>query len=87
VSAAKDAPQGEGAKRALLGTMGFPVYGSTPEQRKLKNAERELQTKELAYQYREKEIKAGRQPMTPEHIKQGNTLHKRREEMDKKMGK
>ncbi len=87
VSAAKDAPQGEGAKRALLGTMGFPVYGSTPEQRKLKNAERELQTKELAYEYREKEIKAGRQPMTPEHIKQGNMLRKRREEMDKKMGK
>jgi len=87
VSAAKDAPQGEGAKRALLGTMGFPVYGSTPEQRKLKKAERELQTKELAYEYREKEIKAGRQPMTPEHIKQGNTLRKRREEMDKKMGK
>jgi hypothetical protein len=87
VSAAKDAPQGEGAKRALLGTMGFPVYGSTPEQRKLKNAERELQTKELAYQYREKEIKAGREKMTPEHIKQGNMLRKRREEMDKKMGK
>jgi hypothetical protein len=87
ISAAKDAPQGEGAKRALLGTMGFPVYGSTPEQRKLKAAERELQTKELAYQYREKEIKAGREKMTPEHIKQGNMLRKRREEMDKKMGK
>lgn len=87
ISAAKDAPQGEGAKRALLGTMGFPVYGSTPEQRKLKAAERELQTKELAYQYREKEIKAGRQKMTPEHIKQGNMLRKRREEMDKKTGK
>jgi hypothetical protein len=40
VSAAMAAPEGEGAKRALLGTMGFPVYGSTPEQRKLKNAER-----------------------------------------------
>jgi hypothetical protein len=87
VSAAMSAPEGEGAKRALLGTMGFPVYGSTPEQRKLKNAERELQTKELAYKYREKEIAAGREKMTPEHIKQGNTLRKRREELDKKMGK
>jgi hypothetical protein len=87
VSAAMSAPEGEGGKRALLGTMGFPVYGSTPEQRKLKAAERELQTKELAYKYREKEIKAGREKMTPEHIKQGNMLRKRREEMDKKMGK
>jgi hypothetical protein len=87
VSAAMNAPEGEGAKRALLGTMGFPVYGSTPEQRKLKAAERELQTKELAYKYRDKEIAAGREKMTPEHIKQGNMLRRRREEMDKKMGK
>jgi len=87
VSAAKDAPKGEGAKRALLGTLGFPVYGSTPEQRKLKNAERELQTKELAWKYRDKEIKAGREKMTPEHIKQGNTLTKRRAELDEKLGK
>ena len=87
ISAAKDAPKGEGAKRALLGTMGFPVYGSTPEQRKLKNAERELQTKELAWKYRDKEIAAGRQKMTPEHIKQGNTLAKRRAELDEKLGK
>jgi hypothetical protein len=87
VSAAMSAPEGEGAKRALLGTMGFPVYGSTAEQRKLKAAERELQTKELAYQYREKEIKAGREKMTPKHIKEGNMLRKRREEMDRKMGK
>ena len=87
VSAAKDAPKGEGAKRALLGTMGFPVYGSTPEQRKLKNAERELQTKELAWKYRDKEIKAGREKMTPEHIKQGNTLTKRRAELNEKLGK
>jgi hypothetical protein len=87
VSAAMSAPEGEGAKRALLGTMGFPVYGSTPEQRKLKAAERELQTKELAYKYRDKEIAAGREKMTPEHIKQGNMLRKRREEMDRKMGK
>ena len=87
VSAAKDAPKGEGAKRALLGTMGFPVYGSTPEQRKLKNAERELQTKELAWKYRDKEIKAGREKMTPEHIKQGNTLARRRAELNEKLGK
>lgn len=87
VSAAMSAPEGEGGKRALLGTLGFPVYGSTPEQRKLKAAERELQTKELAYKYREKEIKAGREKLTPKHIKEGNTLRRRREEMDKKTGK
>jgi hypothetical protein len=84
VSAAREAPEGEGAKRALLGTLGFPLYGGTKEQRKEKRAERELLLKENAWKYRDKEIKAGREPMTSEHTKQGETLRKRRQEFEKK---
>lgn len=51
VAAARDAPPGEGAKRALLGTMGFPVYGGTPEQKKAARAEREKVLKEAAKKY------------------------------------
>ena len=54
VAAARDAPPGEGAKRALLGTMGFPVYGGTPEQKKAARAEREKILKENAKKYHEK---------------------------------
>ena len=61
VSAAREAPEGEGAKRALLGTLGFPLYGGTKEQKKEKRAERELLLKENAWKYRDKEIKAGRE--------------------------
>jgi hypothetical protein len=84
VSAAREAPEGEGAKRALLGTLGFPLYGGTKEQRKEKRTERELLLKENAWKYRDKEIKAGREPMTSEHTKQGETLRKRRQEFEKK---
>lgn len=85
--AAAGAPEGEGAKRAILGTMGFPIYGSTPEQRKLANAERELATKEQAWAYRDKEIQAGRESMTMKHKQQGETLRKRRRELDRKTNK
>ena len=85
--AAAGAPEGEGAKRAILGTMGFPIYGSTPEQRKLANAERELATKEQAWAYRDKEIQAGRESMTMKHKQQGETLRKRRKELDRKTNK
>jgi hypothetical protein len=87
VSAAMSAPEGEGAKRALLGTMGLPVYGATAEQRKLQRAERELATKEQAWKYRDKEIKAGRMPSTPEHEKQRKSLEKQREKLNKQTGK
>ena len=87
VQAAAGAPEGEGAKRAALGTLGFPVYGSTPAQRKLANAERELATKEQAWKYRDKEIKAGRERMTIQHRQQGETLRKRRQELNRKTGK
>ena len=83
VSAAREAPEGEGAKRALLGTLGFPLYGGTKEQKKEKRAERELLLKENAWKYRDKEIKAGREPLTSEHTKQGEVLRKRRQEYEK----
>jgi hypothetical protein len=60
VQAATSAPEGEGAKRALLGTLGFPVYGGTPEQRKAARKEREDKRKEAAKRYREREKEAGR---------------------------
>jgi hypothetical protein len=84
VSAAREAPEGEGAKRALLGTLGFPLYGGTKEQKKEKRAERELLLKENAWKYRDKEIEAGREPLTSEHTKQAETLRKRRQEYEKK---
>jgi hypothetical protein len=84
ISAAREAPEGEGAKRALLGTLGFPLYGGTKEQKKEKRAERELILKENAWKYRDKEIQAGREPLTSEHTKQAETLRKRRQEFEKK---
>ena len=59
VAAARDAPPGEGAKRALLGTMGFPVYGGTPEQKKAARAEREKILKEGAKKYHQKAKEKG----------------------------
>ena len=51
VAAAKTAPEGEGAKRALLGTLGFPEYGSTAAQKKASRAEREKALKKAAKEY------------------------------------
>ena len=58
--AAMEAPEGEGAKRALLGTMGLPVYGGTPEQKKAARKEKQELRKEKARLYREREKEAGR---------------------------
>ena len=52
-----------------------------------RSAERELATKEQAWAYRDKEIQAGREPMTTKHKQQGETLRKRRRELDRKTGK
>jgi hypothetical protein len=87
IQAASDAPEGEGFKRAALGTMGLPVYGSTAEQKKMSRAERELATKQQAWEYRDKEIKAGRQPMTPKHKKEQESLRKQQEKLDRKKNK
>ena len=83
IQAAAGAPEGEGAKRALLGTMGFPVYGKTAEQNKLARAERELAVKENAWKYRDKEIKKGRMEWTPKHDREEKALEKRRENLNK----
>ena len=60
VNAAMSAPEGEGAKRALLGTLGVPVYGSTPAQKKATNKERNKQIQKKNKEYREREREAGR---------------------------
>ena len=83
VQAGASAPEGEGAKRALLGTMGFPVYGKTAEQNKQARAERELATKENAWKYRDKEIEAGRMPRTPKHEQEKQALERRRRRLNK----
>jgi hypothetical protein len=83
VSAAMEAPEGEGAKRALLGTLGFPLYGGTKEQKKEKRIERDLLLKENAWKYRDKEIKAGREPWTPKHDRDKKVLEKKRQEYEK----
>jgi hypothetical protein len=82
VQAASTAPEGEGLSRALLGTAGFPVYGGSAEQKKAQRTERELATKEQAWNYRDKEIKAGRMDWTPKHDKEKERLDKRREKLE-----
>jgi hypothetical protein len=77
------APEGEGVQRALLGTMGFPVYGKTPEQNKQARAERELALKENAWKYRNKEIEAGRMPSTPKHERERLSLERQRRKLNK----
>jgi len=59
VAAAGSAPPGEGVKRAVLGTLGFPVYGATPEQRKAARAEREKLLKKAAKDYHVKAKEKG----------------------------
>lgn len=59
-SAAMSAPEGEGAKRVLLGTLGLPVYGSTVAQKKAINKERSRQINEKRKEYRSSEREAGR---------------------------
>ena len=59
VQAAIGAPEGEEFERALLGTAGFPVYGSTPEQRKQKKKERDEQEKANAAEYHRKAKEKG----------------------------
>ena len=83
VQAGASAPEGEGVQRALLGTMGFPVYGKTAEQNKQARAERELALKENAWKYREKEMEAGRMPRTPKHEREKLSLERQRRKLNK----
>jgi len=59
VSAAVSAPEGEGAKRALLGTLGFPMYGKTLEEKKAARKERARLLKEASKKYKEKAREKG----------------------------
>jgi hypothetical protein len=61
VQAAKSAPAGEELSRAISGTMGFPIYGQTKEQKKEKNRERTKAMREQRAKYKEQERKAGRE--------------------------
>jgi hypothetical protein len=45
------APEGEGIKRAVAGTLGFPVYGGTPEQKAKQRVERKKAEMEKRIKY------------------------------------
>ena len=59
IQAASNAPEGEGLERAAYGTLGFPVYGQTPEQRKASKAARAKALKQAAKEYHEKAKEKG----------------------------
>ena len=52
--AAMSAPSGEGAKRAAMGTLGFPELGMNAQQRKVTKAERAKAQKQSAKEYHKK---------------------------------
>ena len=85
-SAAIAAPPGEGVKRAVLGTMGFPVYGATAEQKKTARAERELILKENSWKYHEKEIKRGREEPSAKHDQIKKSLERSRKKLEEQKG-
>lgn len=85
-SAAISAPPGEGVKRAVLGTMGFPVYGATAEQKKTARAERELILKENSWKYHEKEIKRGREEPSAKHDQIKKSLERSRKKLEEQKG-
>ena len=80
-----DAPKGEGVKRGVLGTMGFPIYGTDAEQRSIKKATKDLINKEYTWEYNEKEIEAGRKERTRSHDRQKRTLERQRQKLENKM--
>ena len=59
ISAAKGAPEGEGIKRAVYGTLGFPLYGTTPEERRRANAERNRIIREKRKEYKQRAREKG----------------------------
>jgi hypothetical protein len=85
-SAAIAAPPGEGTKRAILGTMGLPVYGATAEQKKTVRAERELILKENSWKYHEKEIKRGREEPSAKHDQIKRSLERSRKKLEEQKG-
>jgi hypothetical protein len=85
-SAAISAPPGESVKRAVLGTMGLPVYGATAEQKKTARAERELILKENSWKYHEKEIKKGREEPSAKHDQIKRSLERSRKKLEEQKG-
>jgi hypothetical protein len=51
VQAISSAPEGEGGKRALAGTLGAPIYGGTPEQKAKQRLERKKAEMEKRIKY------------------------------------
>jgi hypothetical protein len=47
VSGARSAPEGEGLKRAVAGTLGFPIYGQTKAQQRVASREKRKQLQEV----------------------------------------
>ena len=87
LQAAGTAPEGEGLKRAALGTMGFPMYGQTPEQRKINNQDRKIRSEQNSWNYHQKEIEAGREPLTAKHTNEGKRLQRETKNLEQKKAK
>lgn len=59
ISAAVNAPEGEGVSRAVSGTMGFPIYGKTAAEKKLERSKRSKEQKEVIKKYKDKARERG----------------------------
>jgi len=59
ISAAVNAPEGEGMSRAISGTMGFPIYGKTAAEKKLARSTRAKEQKEFIKKYKDKARERG----------------------------
>ena len=59
ISAAVNAPEGEGVSRAVSGTMGFPIYGKTAAEKKLERSKRSKEQKEVSKKYKDKARERG----------------------------
>lgn len=59
ISAAVNAPEGEGMSRAISGTMGFPIYGKTAAEKKLARSTRAKEQKEVIKKYKDKARERG----------------------------
>ena len=59
ISAAVNAPEGEGMSRAISGTMGFPIYGKTAAEKKLARSKRAKEQKEVIKKYKDKARERG----------------------------
>jgi len=82
-----NAPEGEGTKRAVLGTMGFPVYGKNEDQRKVEKEDRKLRAQQNAWNYHQKEIDAGRESNTKAHQREKKRIEREKVTLERKKAK